>query len=211
MMRAVPLLFAVVSLQAAELTETRAGLTGRVEFQPEEYLGFLGSSTTQTEHEALAAIVGGRHIRIGSFRAVHARLNHTALQVFLSNPRIEYVERDALVRTAGCTEQGPPVSWGQARVTALSPESEEALFLHDPAWGAGTDVYVLDTGIRTSHQEFTGGKAVLGANFAGGSLLDPNGHGTHLGEGWMCGCPFPTTVVAMMSSPPDSPSPPLDP
>lgn len=40
------------------------------------------------------------------------------------------------------------------------------------------NVYVLDTGVRITHEEFAG-TAEWGANFAGGANQDANGHGTH--------------------------------
>jgi subtilisin family serine protease len=46
--------------------------------------------------------------------------------------------------------------------------------------GAGVTVYVIDTGIRTTHTTF-GGRAVWGTNTTGdGNNTDCNGHGTHV-------------------------------
>ncbi len=47
--------------------------------------------------------------------------------------------------------------------------------------GAGVRVYVVDTGVRTTHTEF-GGRAVKGIDLVnvGGSATDCNGHGTHV-------------------------------
>jgi subtilisin family serine protease len=39
--------------------------------------------------------------------------------------------------------------------------------------------YIIDTGIRTTHNEF-GGRATFGANYANGQDEDCNGHGTHV-------------------------------
>jgi subtilisin family serine protease len=44
--------------------------------------------------------------------------------------------------------------------------------------GQGVDVYVIDTGIKLTHQEF-GGRAVWGANYVDSIRDDNNGHGTH--------------------------------
>jgi subtilisin family serine protease len=54
--------------------------------------------------------------------------------------------------------------------------------LFDPRGLDGSDVtvYVLDTGVLTTHTEF-GGRASFGADITGGgSTTDPNGHGTHV-------------------------------
>ena len=45
--------------------------------------------------------------------------------------------------------------------------------------GHNTTVYVLDTGIRATHQDF-GGRAVQGASTVGGLPRDGHGHGTHV-------------------------------
>jgi len=46
--------------------------------------------------------------------------------------------------------------------------------------GAGVQAFIVDTGIRTTHTEFSG-RAVWGANYVGdGQNTDCNGHGTHV-------------------------------
>lgn len=40
-------------------------------------------------------------------------------------------------------------------------------------------VYVLDTGVRTSHVDFKG-RVGAGASSVGSSVMDDNGHGTHV-------------------------------
>lgn len=47
--------------------------------------------------------------------------------------------------------------------------------------GAGVHAYVLDTGIRPTHQDF-GGRASIAADFVGDGQNgnDCNGHGTHV-------------------------------
>ncbi|KAG9091093.1 subtilisin-like serine protease [Ceratobasidium sp. 392] len=65
-------------------------------------------------------------------------------------------------------------------------ESEAVKRSHEPTkplsaragTGAGVDVYDIDTGIYTGHQEF-GGRARWGATYGGYANADGNGHGTH--------------------------------
>ena len=49
------------------------------------------------------------------------------------------------------------------------------------ATGAGVQVYIIDSGIRTDHVDF-GGRATVGADFVGDGQngIDCNGHGTHV-------------------------------
>lgn len=51
-------------------------------------------------------------------------------------------------------------------------------YYYDTQAGQGIDVYVIDTGVLTTHSQF-GGRATWGANFADSSNTDGNGHGTH--------------------------------
>ncbi|KAK2067851.1 hypothetical protein P8C59_001557 [Phyllachora maydis] len=52
-------------------------------------------------------------------------------------------------------------------------------YTFDASAGRGITVYVLDTGIRVTHQEFQG-RAVWGANFVDDVQADEHGHGTHV-------------------------------
>ncbi len=45
--------------------------------------------------------------------------------------------------------------------------------------GTGVTAYIIDTGIRITHNEF-GGRASFGPNYANGPNDDCNGHGTHV-------------------------------
>ena len=45
--------------------------------------------------------------------------------------------------------------------------------------GCVSAVYVLDTGVRTSHVDFKG-RVGAGASSVGSSVMDDNGHGTHV-------------------------------
>ncbi len=45
--------------------------------------------------------------------------------------------------------------------------------------GSGVKAYIVDTGVRTSHSEFTG-RTVTGYSAIGGTPQDCNGHGTHV-------------------------------
>ena len=45
--------------------------------------------------------------------------------------------------------------------------------------GRGVDIYILDTGIRHSHQVFGGRASFGGYDEFGGQGVDDHGHGTH--------------------------------
>lgn len=77
------------------------------------------------------------------------------------------------------TIQNSPPSWGIDRI------DERALVLDDKfeyhSTGNGVNIYIIDSGIRATHNEFSG-RLGTGANFVGlGTGTDDcNGHGTHV-------------------------------
>jgi len=88
--------------------------------------------------------------------------------------RVKYVEEDGIV-TADVTQTNPP--WGLDRIDQRNlPLSASYTYNFT---GAGVRVYVIDTGIRTTHTQF-GGRASNVFDAFGGSGADCNGHGTHV-------------------------------
>ncbi|SMR53224.1 unnamed protein product [Zymoseptoria tritici ST99CH_1A5] len=70
-----------------------------------------------------------------------------------------------------------PSTWGLSRISSRSRGG--STYRYDSTAGQGVNIYVLDTGVNSAHQDF-GGRAIQGANFISGeSIADGNGHGTH--------------------------------
>jgi len=189
MRRSIALFGAVTVATAARFIEPTPGLTGQIEFVPGEYIAVMKKGALQGAHEEVASKFGGKKMSIGQgFRAVHVQAEDEGLKALLAHPEVDFVERNQIARAIGvqnltkkisCTAvQGEPLSWGQKRTTTESAGDVAAAFAHNPSWGSGVNVYVLDTGVRITHEEF-GGTAEWGANFAGGANQDANGHGTH--------------------------------
>ncbi|MFF4212736.1 S8 family peptidase [Streptomyces sp. NPDC001796] len=76
--------------------------------------------------------------------------------------------------------QKNPPSWGLDRIDQPNPPLDQGYTWPEPA-GAGVTAYVIDTGIRISHQDF-GGRASYGWDFVDNDATaqDGNGHGTHV-------------------------------
>jgi aqualysin 1 len=88
--------------------------------------------------------------------------------------RVKFVEEDGVME-AIATQTNPP--WGLDRIDQRN-RPLSATYTYN--WtGAGVRVYVIDTGIRTTHTQF-GGRASNVFDAFGGSGADCNGHGTHV-------------------------------
>jgi Tol biopolymer transport system component len=89
---------------------------------------------------------------------------------------VEYVESDVLVEGAS-TQPGAP--WGLDRIDQRNlPLDTNYTYMNA---GTGANVYIIDSGIRMTHQEF-GGRAVLAHDNVGDGQngMDCFGHGTHV-------------------------------
>ena len=109
-----------------------------------------------------------------------ADLPDRAVEALKHNPNVAYVEQDGTVELFGPgTEAAPPAPWGLDRVDQRTLPLSASY-----TWGtsgAGVSVYIIDTGIRTTHQDF-GGRAVWDFNAVKGNDPDTDcmGHGTHV-------------------------------
>jgi subtilisin family serine protease len=104
------------------------------------------------------------------------RGSQAAASALLSNPNVVAVEADAEV-WLDTTQTN--ATWGLDRIDQRTLPLD-GTYTYE-ATGAGVTAYVIDSGIRTSHNEF-GGRASVGADFIGDGQngQDCNGHGTHV-------------------------------
>ncbi len=117
-----------------------------------------------------------RHEYARALAGFTATLPPQALERLRRHPRIDFIEQDAVV-TASETQSGP--TWGLDRIDQRALPLGQSYTYN--ATGAGVKVYIVDTGIRTTHVEF-GGRAGGGytAVADGRGVQDCHGHGTHV-------------------------------
>src|ERR1044072_6249215 len=103
-----------------------------------------------------------------------AEMSEADAEAMSKDFRVAYVEEDG-VMTADLTQNNPP--WGLDRIDQRN-RPLSATYTYN--WtGSGVRVYVIDTGIRTTHSQF-GGRASNVFYAFGGSVPDFHGHGTHI-------------------------------
>ncbi|MEI1680331.1 S8 family peptidase [Acinetobacter baumannii] len=99
------------------------------------------------------------------------------IEAMKKNPNVLSVESDTIVNIDATTQSNP--DWGLDRIDQKAlPLNSTYSYLQT---GSGATAYIVDTGILSSHQEFSG--RVLSGYTAisdGNGTTDCNGHGTHV-------------------------------
>jgi subtilisin family serine protease len=94
-----------------------------------------------------------------------------------ADARVRFVEPNA--RVSIVATQAPTPSWGLDRIDQMNlPLNNSYTY---PNTGSGVHAYIIDTGMRPTHVEFTGRLGnVFDAITSGGAAIDGHGHGTHV-------------------------------
>jgi hypothetical protein len=158
---------------------------------PGSYIVVLKENTARPDIAAqatgLARQHGGKVDRVydAALNGFSATMSATAARRLAAHPAVDYVEQDIAVTLdttspgpdAGIQYLPPALSWGLDRIDQRDLPLNEQANLRNT--GANVNIYILDSGVRLTHNEF-GGRAFTGydAVTPGGTAEDCYGHGT---------------------------------
>lgn len=145
----------------------------KVELIPNQYIVVLNKSALPASLAKLALndLVQSTLVQVGGGVVLHqygaaltgfsARITANQAAALARLPYVKLVEQDQVMK-ASATQTG--ATWGLDRIDQRNLPMDEKYIYRDQA-GAGVNVYVIDTGLKASHSEFTG-RVGAGRNFA---------------------------------------------
>jgi subtilisin family serine protease len=157
----------VASLDEAPVLQSANAIDG-------QYIVVLNEGASPRSVAGVAG-VSPRYVYTAAVNGFAATLNQGQLNALQHNPNVAYIEQDGRV-TASVTQTG--ATWGIDRIDQRDlPLSTTFTYLNT---GVGVNAYIVDTGIRLTHTQFTGRVSSGFDAVDGGTADDCNGHGTHV-------------------------------
>lgn len=174
---------AALPAQAAPAPEGRVLHAGAAGAIPGSYIVTLketaGFRASAAQGRKLIAGYGGRIERTytSALNGYAAQLGSTAAKRLAADPAVASVEQNQKVHSTATQTNAP---WGLDRIDQPNLPLNGTFTYPDSA-GVNTTVYVLDTGVRITHQDIVG-RASNGYDFVDNDNVaqDGNGHGTHV-------------------------------
>jgi subtilisin family serine protease len=126
----------------------------------------------------IANAYGGavRFVYRNAFKGFSVQMTEARASALSRDSRVAFVEEDGLVTAVSSQNNA---TWGLDRIDQRDLPLNGTYNYNST--GSGVDAYIIDTGIRRTHQEF-GGRALVGFDAIGDgqNTNDCNGHGTHV-------------------------------
>jgi len=144
-----------------------------------DYIVVLKSSEDADRNEKAVKDLGGRVERKFKYaiNALSVKIKASDVDRLLQDPTVLSIEIDQTMYAS--ETQSPSPSWGLDRIDQRQLPLDSSFTT--TLLGGNVDVYIVDTGVNTSHTDFTGR---IGAGFTaiadGNGVNDCNGHGTHV-------------------------------
>jgi subtilisin family serine protease len=164
----------------AGAAERKASIRRVGEPVPGSYVVMLQPDVTDVPGVAtrLAHLHGGRlgYVYSHAIDGFSIEIDRAGALAIAADPRVALVEQDAVVHAID-TQSNPPYGLDRTDQRNL-PLSNTYVY---NANGSGSTVYVIDSGVRVTHNDF-GGRASHGYDFVDGDAdaSDCDGHGTHV-------------------------------
>ncbi|RYO80335.1 hypothetical protein DL766_001663 [Monosporascus sp. MC13-8B] len=114
--------------------------------------------------------------KMSGWRAMVLDADDVMMNTIYDEDMVSFIEANTYVKASNLVMQANAPN-GLARISSSQAGSRGYTF--DDSAGEGIAVYVVDTGIRTTHEEFQG-RATLGFNAVDNVDTDENGHGSHV-------------------------------
>ena len=143
----------------------------------EDVKGVARASPALLAREMVAARNGTLlHTYEHTIKGFATRMSEERMRELLADPRVEFIEQNGYKRISA-TQSG--ATWGLDRIDQTSlPLNSSYTYNAD---GTGVHAYIVDTGMRVTHSQFSGR---VGNGFdaitSGGNANDCQGHGTHV-------------------------------
>jgi len=152
---------------------------------PNRYLVALNSDAMRSEGEEapeaaarLTAKYGGSVDKVfrNALKGFSVEMTEKAAQALSRDPNVLFVEEDSYISIAEAQMSAP---WGLDRVDQRNVPLDQTY--NYTKTGSGVNVYVIDTGIRVTHEQFQGRAALAYDSIGDGQNgNDCHGHGTHV-------------------------------
>lgn len=158
----------------------RVGNPHQGEAIPDQYIVIFkpGTASPKDKEREIVSQNGGT-LKFSYGAALHgfaAIIPENRIDNVMAHPNVESVEQD---RVVGPEDVQSPATWGIDRIDQRNlPLNNSYTDFNE---GNGVHAYIIDTGVRADHVEFTGRMGNgYDAVTAGGTANDCNGHGTHV-------------------------------